>query len=173
MVCIKIKRVPEGLRERSINYGNKTKALLQTFGAAKHFIYKKGGSESTKYTNIQSEYVGNLDKIKFLEACIMDYDMRDTFIILTLVDEYAGSVKDCWGKHAAMGVYRLSHWLKVLLFIVAQLHMYSYENCNKDEDIVSYQWKKELFVKSSYPALIKIVEDKYEALGGLDQGGVT
>ena len=47
----------------------------------------RGGSDSTKYTNIQSEYAGNLTKIKFLEARIMDYDMRDPFIIPTLVDE--------------------------------------------------------------------------------------
>ena len=37
-------------------------------------------SNSNKYTNIQSYYIGNLDKIKLLEAPISAYNMRDPFL---------------------------------------------------------------------------------------------
>ena len=87
-MCAKSKHGPEGSRERNICYCNATKALSHNFGAAKHFIPKnsEGEYESTKYTNIKSEYVGKLDKIKLLEARIMAYNMRDPFVILKLVD---------------------------------------------------------------------------------------
>ena len=56
VVCVKSKRGPKGSGERDINHANVTKALSQTFGAVKHFVPKKseGGSESTKYTDIQA-----------------------------------------------------------------------------------------------------------------------
>ena len=73
VVCVKRKRVPEDYNERDIHHGKATKALFQTFGAAEQFVPKNldGGSRSTKYTEIQSEYVGNLDNIKLLKARIM------------------------------------------------------------------------------------------------------
>ena len=79
-----------------------------------------GGSESTKYTNMQSEYGGNLTKIKLLEARIIAYDMRELFIISTMLDEYDSAVKERWGNHATTGVYLLSHWLKVSIPVVAR-----------------------------------------------------
>ena len=73
VVCVKRKRVPEDYNERDIHHGNATKALFQTFGAAEQFVPKNldGGSKSTKYTEIQSEYVGNLENIKLLKSRIM------------------------------------------------------------------------------------------------------
>ena len=122
VVCVKRKRAPKGSKERDIHHGNATQAPPQTFGAAKHFVPNNSEKESksTKYTDIQSEYVGNLDIIKLLEARIMVYNMTDPFVILTLVDEYAGAVKYCWGNNAATGVYLLSRQLKVLICVVAQ-----------------------------------------------------
>ena len=110
-MCVKSKCGPEGSREHNISHANATKVLSHNFGDTKHLVPKdsEGGSNSTKYTNIQSEYVGSLDKIKLLEACIMAYGMRDPFIIPTLVDDYAGTVEDCWGGRAIIGVYLLSH----------------------------------------------------------------
>ena len=88
VVCAKTKRAPKGSRERNIHHAKATKALSQTFGGANQFLPKnsEGESESTKYTDIKSEYIGNLAKIKLLEARIMVYDMRDNFITSTLVD---------------------------------------------------------------------------------------
>ena len=109
MVCVKNKRGPKGSRERNIHRVNATKAILQTSGAVKHFFPTnlEGGSESTKNTNIQSEYIGDLDKIK--ETHIMAYYMRYPFVIPKLVDEYSGAVEDRWGNCEATGVYLLSH----------------------------------------------------------------
>ena len=100
--CVKNKRAPKISREREIHHVNTTKALSQTFGAAKHFIPKnsEGDSKSTKYTRIKSEYVGNLAKIKLLGARIMTYYMRDPFIIPTMEDDYAIEVKDRWRNRA-------------------------------------------------------------------------
>ena len=99
--------------------------------------------------------------------------MRYMFIIPALVDEYSGAVEDRWGNRAAMRVYLLSHWSKVSLCMVAQSQRYSYKICIEYEDIVSCEWMKELFINSSDPALIKRVEEKYEALNGLYQGGMN
>ena len=88
-----------------------TKALSQTSGAVKNFFPKnlEGASGSTKYTDVKYEYVGNLAKIKLLETRIMAYNMRDPFVIPTLVDKYVGTVKDSWGDCATAGIYLFSH----------------------------------------------------------------
>ena len=103
----------------------------------------------------------------------MAYNMRDTFIIPTLVDQYASAFEDHCQGCATTGVNLLSHWSKVSLCVVAQFQRYSYDNCNDDEDIVSYEWTKELFVNSSGPALIKRVGEEYEALYRLEKVGIT
>ena len=103
----------------------------------------------------------------------MAYDMRYPFIITTLVDEYAGAVEDCWGNRAETGVYLLSNLLKVSLHMSAQFQRDSFENCSDDKYIVSCDWTKEIFIKYSDAALIKRVEEKYEALNGIVQGGIA
>ena len=99
--------------------------------------------------------------------------MRDPFYIPKLVDEYAGEVEDRWGNHVTTGVYLLSHWSKVSLHVVAHPQRNSYNNCNDDEYIVSCEWKKEIFLNSLDTAIIKRVEDKYEDLDEIEQGGIT
>ena len=103
----------------------------------------------------------------------MAYGTRDQFITPTQLDDYAGAVKDCWGKRALIGVYLLFHWLNVSLRVVSQSQKDSHENCSEDEDIVSCEWTKELFVNLSDPDLIKRVEEKYEALDGIEKGLIT
>ena len=109
MVCVKNKRGPEGSRESEIHHANATKALSHTFGDAKKFYPKnlEGGSDSTNYTNIQTDYVGKSSKIKLLEARVMAYDTRDLIITPTLVDKYAGAVKEHWRRRVATGAYLL------------------------------------------------------------------
>ena len=58
----------------------------------------------------------------------MAYSIRDPFIIPTLVDNYASTVKDFWENHVTTGVYLLYHWSKVLLHVVSQSQRDSYEN---------------------------------------------
>ena len=57
--------------------------------------------------------------------------------------------------------------------MVAQSQRYSCENCSDDKDIVSCELTKEIFVNSSDPSLIKMVEEKNEALDRLEQVGIT
>ena len=87
----------------------------------------------------------------------MAHDMRNPFIISTMVDEYASAAKDHWGNRATEGVYLLSHWLKVLLHVVAQFQRDYYGNYSENEDIISCEWTNELFVNSLDPTLIKTV----------------
>ena len=174
VVCLKSKRGLEGSRERDVHHSNATRALAQTFGAAKHFVPKnsEGESESTKYADIQSEYVGNLSKIKLLESRVIAYDMMAPFVVPKLMDAYNQDVQLRWGDRAD-GFNLFRHWSKVSLSVVAQFQQDSYEACQDDEDIVSCEWTKELFTNSSDPALTKRVKEKYEALSSLQQGGIT
>ena len=50
-------------------------------------------SESESYTDIQSKYIGNLNKMKLLEAGFLAYDMMGPFIIPSLLYEYALEVE--------------------------------------------------------------------------------
>ena len=60
----------------------------------------------------------------------MAYDIRNSFIIPTLVDDYAGAVEDIRRGRSMTWVYLLSHLLKVFLRIVAQFQRDSYKNFN-------------------------------------------
>ena len=64
----------------------------------------------------------------------------------------------------------MSHCSKYSFLVVSQFRRDSYKNSNDDEDIFSSEWMKELFVKPSDPAIIIIVEVKYEAMDGISQG---
>ena len=71
-----------------MHHKNTTYALSQYFGAAAHFIPKnlEGESESTKYSDIQSKYVGNLTNVIFSEARVKGYGMMLPFITPELID---------------------------------------------------------------------------------------
>ena len=103
----------------------------------------------------------------------MAYTMMNPFIIPTMVYQYASAVEDSCQGCATTGLKLLSHCSKVSLCVVAQFQRDSYNNCNDNEDIVSYEWTKELFVNSSGPALIKRVGEEYEALYRLEKVGIT
>ncbi len=52
------------------------------FASAKHFHAKDAGGEaSNKYANLQSEYAGNLAKIKTLKRRMDAWDMISPFVI--------------------------------------------------------------------------------------------
>jgi hypothetical protein len=174
-VCLKSKRGPERSRERDVHHKNVTYALSSLFGAAKHFIPKnsEGESEPTKYSDIQSEYVGNLANVKLLEARVMSYDMIAPFMIPKLINSEADAVKDRWGDRETTGLNLFQYWSKFSLTTVALFQQDSYKHCANDEDTVSCEWTRELFINSSSSALIKRIKEKYETLTGLQQGGIT
>ena len=76
----------------------------------------------------------------------MAYDTGYPFITPTMVDEYVSTVEERWGNRAATGIYLLSHQSKVSLRVISQFQRYSYENFSDDEDIVSCEWTKDIFM---------------------------
>ncbi len=84
VVCPKGKRGDQGLPVYSWHHLAATAAILELFGVAKHFCTKNMDNElSYKYMDIQSEYVGNLDKLKLFTKCMEAFDMFDPFLIPT------------------------------------------------------------------------------------------
>jgi hypothetical protein len=81
---------------------------------AKHFCAKnsEGEASNKQYANLQqSEYAGNLAKIKTLKWCMDAWDMISPFVIPDFVDPFAlSSVKDCWGDRKLTGVNLLKNW---------------------------------------------------------------
>ena len=69
VICLKADRGANGSRERDNHHRDATAALAQKFGAAAHWVPRnaKGESESAKYADLQSEYVGNLAKVGLLK----------------------------------------------------------------------------------------------------------
>ena len=56
---------------------------------------------------------------------------------------------------------------------ISPVHKVLLNNSNDNKDIIRCEWTKELFGKSLDNALIKRVEEKYEELDGIEQGGIT
>ena len=74
VVCPKGKCGDQGSRDYSQHHSAATAAIPELFGAEKHFCTKNADGElSYKYKDIQSEYVGNLDKLKLFRKCILSY----------------------------------------------------------------------------------------------------
>jgi hypothetical protein len=71
VICPKNARGAQGTRDYSRHHGAATAALPELFGAAKHYRTKNADGElSYKYKDIQSEYVGNLDKLKLFRKSV-------------------------------------------------------------------------------------------------------
>ena len=72
----------QGSRNYSWHHLAATAAIPELFGAAKHFCTKNAdGKLSYKYKDIQSKYVGNLDKLKLFRKRMEAFDMFDPFLI--------------------------------------------------------------------------------------------
>jgi hypothetical protein len=84
VVCPKGKGGDQGSRDYSRHHLAATAAILELFGAVKRFCTKNADGElSYKYKDIQSEYVGNLDKLKLFRKRMEAFDMFDPFLIPT------------------------------------------------------------------------------------------
>ncbi len=69
-----------------------------------NYAKKADGEASNKYANLQSEYAGNLAKIKTLKRRMDTWDMISPYVIPDFIDPYALSVEDCWGDRKLTGV---------------------------------------------------------------------
>jgi hypothetical protein len=87
----------QGSRDYSWHHEATTAVLPELFGAAKHYCTKNADGElSYKYKDIQSEYVGNLDKLKLFRKHMEAFDMLDPFLIPVWMNPMAISIVDCW-----------------------------------------------------------------------------
>ncbi len=134
------------------------------FGAAKHFVPRNLEGEtksSSKYRNIESEYVGNLTKIKAFRTRVANYGMQAPFLIQELVDPTGAEPWDCFGPENTC-LDLMNHWST---FLFEHIHLFQ-KDTNKaagdDEDLTSTMWVKELIVNSSDPALIQRIGEKFE-----------
>jgi hypothetical protein len=95
VICPKTARGAHGSRDYSRNQAAATSALPCIFASAKHFHTKNSqGEASNKYANLQSEYAGNLAKIKTLKQHMDKWDMAGPFVIPELVDPHALLAED-------------------------------------------------------------------------------
>jgi hypothetical protein len=82
VVSPKEKRGAQGSRDYCCNHAAATAALPELFGAAKHFCTKNSDGElAYKYKDIQSEYVGNLDKLKHFWKRLVAFNMLNPFLV--------------------------------------------------------------------------------------------
>jgi hypothetical protein len=116
VICPKNKRGVQGLRGYSQCHEAATTALPKLFGAAKHYRTKNADSElSYKYKDIQSEYVGNLDKLKLFTKQMEAFDMLNPFLISIWMNPMAISLVNHWGDSKSEAVDLTKHWLKISL----------------------------------------------------------
>ncbi len=106
VICPKTARGAHGSCNYSHHQEAATCALPHIFALAKQFHAKNSeGKVSNKYANLQSEYAGNLAKIKNLKRHMDPWDMSDPFVIPQLIDPYALSVDNRWAKRGRLQVY--------------------------------------------------------------------
>ncbi len=150
-----------------------TKAIPYPFASAKHFHAKNAEGEAlNKYANLQSEYPGNLAKIKTLKRRIDAWDMISPFFIPDFVDPYALSVDDCWGDRKLTSVNLLKNWGKLTLKQCRNWHRDSFDYaCTKD--LTSMEWSKSLMMNSCDVLLVDRIDEKFDELDLYEQGGVT
>jgi len=89
VICPKNARGAHGSRDYAHHQEAATKTIPYPFASAKHFHATNAeGAASNKYANLQSEYAGNLAKIKTLKRCMDAWDMISPFVIPDFIDPY-------------------------------------------------------------------------------------
>ena len=174
VVCPKGKRGDQGSRDYSRHHSAATAAIPELFGAAKHFRTKNADGElSYKYKDIQSEYVGNLDKLKLFRKRMEAFDMFDPFLIPTWTDPNAISVLDRWGDRKVDVIDLTKHWSKVSLEHVCAWQRDTFDWCTDVDNLTSMEWVKEFLTNSCDINLVKRLDEKFEQLFEYEQGGIT
>ena len=173
VICPKHARGAHGSRDYARHQEAATKAIPYPFASAKHFHAKNAdGEASNKYANLQSEYAGNLAKIKTLKRRMDAWDMISPFVIPDFIDPYALSVEDRWGDRKLTGVNLLKNWGKVTLKQCRNWQRDSFDYACT-EDLTSMEWAKSLMMNSCDVLLIDRIDKKFDELDLYEQGGVT
>jgi hypothetical protein len=171
VICPKHACVAHGSRGYARHWEAANKALPYPFASAKHFHAKNAEGEALnkKYANLQSEYAGNLAKIKTLKRRMDAWDMISPFVIPELVDPFAlSSVEDRWGNRKLTGVNLLKNWGKVTL-----KHCRNWQRDSFDyactEDLTSMDWAKSLMMTSCDVLLVDRIDKKFNELDLYEQ----
>jgi hypothetical protein len=150
-----------------------TAAIPELFGAAKRFCTKNLDSKlSYKYKDIQSKYVGNLDKLKLFRKCMEGFDMFNPFIVPLWIDPDAISVLDRWGDRKANGIDITKHWSQVLLKHGCAWQRDTFDWCTHGNNLTSMEWVKEFLTNSCDINLEKRIDEKFDQLFEYEQGGI-
>jgi hypothetical protein len=162
-----------GSRDYACHQEAATKAIPYPFALAKHFHAKNAeGEASNKYANLQSEYAGNLAKIKTVKRRMDAWDMISPFVVPDFIDPYALSVENCWGDRKLTGVNLLKNWGELTLKQCRNWQHDSFDYaCTKD--LTSMEWAKSLTMNSCNVLLVDRIDEKFNELDLYKQGGVT
>jgi len=135
IVCPKNTRGLQGSRDYSRQHAAATAALPDFFGAAKHFRTKNAEGElAYKYKDIQSEYVGNLDKLKLYRKRLEAFDMLSPSYIPELIDPHAFSVNGSWGDRMTGRVDLIKHWSQISLEHACAWQRDTFDWCCNEND---------------------------------------
>jgi hypothetical protein len=170
VICPKNARGVLGSCDYSRHQEAATKALPHIFASAKHFHAKNSeGEASNKYANLQSEYAGNLAKIKNFKRHMDSWDMSDPFIIPELINPSALSVEDRWAERKTTGVHLLKNWGKLSLCQCKAWQRGSFDYASI-EDLTSMEWAKSLMMNSCDALIAERIDEKFEDLALYEQG---
>ncbi len=174
VICLKNAHGVQGSRDYSRHHEATTAALPKLFGMAKHYCTKNADGElSYKYKDIQSEYVGNLDKLKLFRKCMEAFDMLDPFLIPIWMSPMAISIVDCWGDRKGEAVNLAKHWSKISLEHACAWQRDTFDWCTDKNNLTSMEWVKELLTNLCDVNLVKCIEKKFDCLAEYEQGGIT
>jgi hypothetical protein len=173
VICPKTARGVHGSCDYACNQVAATSALPCTFASVKHFHAKnEQGDASNKYANLQSEYAGNLAKIKTLKQHMDKWDMAGPFVIPELVDPHALSAKDQWGNRKLTGINLLKSWELLSLHTCCAWQCNTLDYASKG-DVTSTEWAKTLMMNSCDSLLVEQIDEKFKDLIGYEQGVIT
>jgi hypothetical protein len=174
VICPKNAHGVQGLCDYSQHHEATTAALPKLFGTAKHYRTKNADGElSYKYMDIQSEYVGNLDKLKLFRKFMEAFDMLDPFLVPIWMNPMAIIVVDRWGDRKSEVVDLTKHWSKIIsLEHACAWQRDTFDWCTDKNNLTSTEWVKELLTNSCDVDLVKPIDKKFDCLAEYEQGGI-
>lgn len=170
IVVAKTDRGSRGSRERDLHYKLTTEPLEKIFGVASYHVTTSKEGESTPgtshYTDIQSRFVGNVDKLKLLAQRALKFDLMDVITVPKRISNAPGvGMSNKWDMSSRTNL--LENWTKVSLEDVIEYQM----DINKFStlDAVSSNWLKDLLVNSMDIDLRAKIQETY---GPLEEKGI-
>ena len=115
--------------------------------------------------------MGKIHKLKGVQNRCVKYDMKDTLKIPSMIDETTTYPEMRWGN-ATTKRDLLVRWSQINLGEViafqCDTHLFATE-----EDMASSDWVKDILVNLSEAALSQCVDNNFQWLEPLEQGGIT